>query len=400
MPDIELLIQTQRIICLKRYLENYASSWKLFLKYYLKNLGGDLLFNCNFELSKLSLNMTTFYKECLQSFSNLHNDNPVTSEEIANQIIWNNKYICIDKKSVLNKSIYSKGIIKISDLYEENRLSIFRPNLTLIESFQLRSIIDAMPTTWKQILRNTEIPVAPKKNTVDSNCCPAVKIKCNNELFFLSTLTSKKLYSLFLSKKIIPPTAKKKYETMYTGAENKVLDWTMIYEMPFKCALDTKIREFQYKILNRIVFTKSLLYKIGKKESPLCSFCSSEEETLEHLLFRCTVVESFWTSLQNYFAHHDLYYKKLKEVDVIFGITEQMENQILINHILLLAKYYIYKCSLNDWSPNLNVFLKRLKTIYKIELKIATYKNKLSFHYGKWNKLLPQITAENSMNPT
>jgi len=32
---------------------------------------------------------------------------------------------------------------------------------------------------------------------------------------------------------------------MYTDYENKVLDWTTIYEMPFKCALDTKIQEFQ-----------------------------------------------------------------------------------------------------------------------------------------------------------
>jgi tRNA(Ile2) C34 agmatinyltransferase TiaS len=77
--------------------------------------------------------------------------------------------------------------------------------------------------------------------------------------------------------------------------------------MPFKCVLDTKIREFQYKILNRIVFTNSLLHKIGKKESPLCPFCSSEEETLGQLFFRCMVVESFWTSLQNCIAHHDLY---------------------------------------------------------------------------------------------
>jgi hypothetical protein len=79
---------------------------------------------------------------------------------------------------------------------------------TLIESFLLRGIIDAIPTTWKQILKTTEIPVTPKIDTVDKDYCPAVQINFNNELFFLSTLR-KKVYSFFLSKKKIPPTAKK-----------------------------------------------------------------------------------------------------------------------------------------------------------------------------------------------
>ena len=34
------------------------------------------------------------------------------------------------------------------------------------------------------------------------------------------------------------------------------------------------------------------LYNIGKSPSPLCRFCSQEEETAEHLLFNCSSVDT------------------------------------------------------------------------------------------------------------
>ena len=36
-----------------------------------------------------------------------------------------------------------------------------------------------------------------------------------------------------------------------------------MYTIPFRVALDTKLREFQYKLLNRYLVTNAFLYKIG-----------------------------------------------------------------------------------------------------------------------------------------
>ena len=35
MPDIGSLVKTLRIMCLKKYHEDYRSSWKLFLNFYV-----------------------------------------------------------------------------------------------------------------------------------------------------------------------------------------------------------------------------------------------------------------------------------------------------------------------------------------------------------------------------
>ena len=45
--------------------------------------------------------------------------------------------------------------------------------------------------------------------------------------------------------------------------ENKypqlAVDWKKIYPLPFTVTVETKIREFQYKILNDIVYTSDML---------------------------------------------------------------------------------------------------------------------------------------------
>ena len=76
------------------------------------------------------------------------------------------------------------------------------------------------------------------------------------------------------------PTAMKKYEMFNT--EIFQLDWERVYSLPFKITLDTKLREFHYKILHRICYTTVMLFKFGSSETPLCYFCNEELETLEH----------------------------------------------------------------------------------------------------------------------
>ena len=71
------------------------------------------------------------------------------------------------------------------------------------------------------------------------------------------------------------------------------LDWEKIYLLPFKTTLYTKLREFQYKLLNRIIYTNEMPFKFRKIDSP-CYFCEDEPETLDHFFFYCSKVRAFW----------------------------------------------------------------------------------------------------------
>ena len=116
MPNIESMISAQRIICIKRYLSTNPAGWKFFLDFYLKKVGGKFLFHCNFNYARLPIILPEFYKECIVTWSLLNEDNPSSSSEIANQVIWNNQFICIESKSIYNSKLIDLGIVRIGDL--------------------------------------------------------------------------------------------------------------------------------------------------------------------------------------------------------------------------------------------------------------------------------------------
>ena len=62
-----------------------------------------------------------------------------------------------------------------------------------------------------------------------------------------------------------------------------------------------------------------------------------------------------------------------------------------LNHLIIMVKFYIYKCKLNGTNLSLKVFIAKTKTVYQIErqIRVATKHVKLLKHYEKWKKILP-----------
>ena len=72
---------------------------------------------CNFEVSKLNISLPAFSKQCLVAWSELNEREPSSVHEITNQVIWNNNFLCVDKKSVHRRDIADQGFCKIWDLF-------------------------------------------------------------------------------------------------------------------------------------------------------------------------------------------------------------------------------------------------------------------------------------------
>ena len=72
--------------------------------------------------------------------------------------------------------------------------------------------------------------------------------------------------------------------------------------LPIKCTIDTKLREFQYKFLKRIIPTNIFLFKCKLAIiSNVCDVCSSDIETVKHLFWDFQVTQTFWLQLKNLF---------------------------------------------------------------------------------------------------
>ena len=95
-----------------------------------------------------------------------------------------------------------------------------------------------------------------------------------------------------------------------------------------------KRREFQYRILNCIILTNEKLSLIGVVESPNCTFCQEEAESVEHLLFSCRISSDVWKHVLSWLRDNDLHVGTINQSDVIFRKLDIVEDYILINHIL------------------------------------------------------------------
>jgi len=163
-------------------------------------------------------------------------------------------------------------------------------------------------------------------------------------------IRSKNVYKKFCFYKSTPPTAQAKWEGNYPSL---LSEWTKIYSLPFKVTLDTNLRAFQYRFLNRIVYTNYKLFAFKIVDSPYCTFCKNEAESPEHLFFFCKVADMFWKEVLSWIA---LSSNEVKDIsDVSFGKFNINKDFIIINHVLLLAKFFIYRYKLDKKEPSLDV---------------------------------------------
>ena len=164
-----------------------------------------------------------------------------------------------------------------------------------------------------------------------------IKLSFNNKNVLIETVVSKTVYKELRNRIIIPPTAQLNFNTHFV---NDVLEWKEIYSLPFRTSLDTKSREFQYKLLNRCLVTNSFLNKIGIIPSPACSLCGEMNESLEHFFICCRYTKDFWVEVIKWFDNQGVKIEHLSDKDIMFGIL-RCEDELFINHTLIIAKQYL-----------------------------------------------------------
>ena len=79
--------------------------------------------------------------------------------------------------------------------------------------------------------------------------------------------------------------------------------FSAFYSLPFKATIDTKLREFQFKLLYGILYTNYDLFRMTSPmvDNPRCTFCQRGLETRDHLFYQCEFSRLFLTSFQNVF---------------------------------------------------------------------------------------------------
>lgn len=182
-----------------------------------------------------------------------------------------------------------------------------------------------------------------------------------------------------------PPTATLKWNLIFPN-----LKWKNVFKHCIKTTRDTQLQWFQYRILHRIIPTGRYLHLCKIVDNPICKICEIEEETIVHLLWDCTFVRTFWLELQTQ-LHVNCFncsrFNLSKEI-VIFGYSNNVITDRAIDFIILFAKFYIYKCKLEEKRPNFQIFLCNLRHRLIIERTVALNLTQFQLNWAPYRTFL------------
>ena len=375
MIDFTLMNKALKSIWIKRLHLSENSAWTVIPNEATLHLGGlTFLSTCNCNSNDLNIKeLPLFYERMLQywfEFKNVQNNKmPCTKKTI----IWNNQDIKIDNKMIFFRTWFDKGVYTLKDLLD--------PNLDFLsyEEFKLRyqlhtnfltyfGLINAIPQEYKMAIKRTglqqEHPTQPWDN--------------------LKALTTKAIHKSFVKRIFEEPTAKQRL--IANGLKPDQI--SKYFNLAFSITLEIKLTMFQYKTLHDIVFTRSKLFEAKLVSSDLCYLCSKTKQDLKHMLVSCPVVSEFWKIFLEWYETHTTIKLELSTAKILYGIIDNDNLCNLTNHLLLIAKYYIYCSSINEEPLSFSTYLTIVISKAEIEKQISTRTNTNERYNNKWKPLI------------
>ena len=367
-PCFRTVVKALRLSWISRLLNNTHDTWTAIPNYYFDKHGGLLfLLNCNYSVGKLDRKIPLFYRELLDYFQQLRSnyEDPLKREFI----LWNNRDINIENKSVFWKAWREKNVLFVQDLLN-NQGNYLSP-----QEFSDKYNIKVNFLQYYQI--TSAIPAYLKSSASAHMDLEDLNSICENFDFQLSkdiTLNLKKtlckqFYKLFVEEINTEPTAIKSWrKTCPEVADN----WVNCIQNNYKITRDNKLRQFYFKLLHRILVTNKELKRFGITDCDKCVMCG-KNDSIEHAFFEC---QSFMKlsdeSLQ--------WFNSLHKINVCLtslqcflnlptptnNLSDKQTKDLRL--LLLYAKQYHYACKTMQKKQDSSEFIS--KVIIQLEIDI------------------------------
>ena len=172
MTDINLYIKSQKMSWIKRLLENDCTVPCKFVSHFIDMKLNDFL-KCNIADDQHYYDMPLFYKEVFNAWFSCKQE-PNTYQDVIGEVIWHNRYIMINNRSIFIKPLYDNGLIYIHDILDKNNAFISHTDLITkygnhITCYSYLCLKHAIPQKWKCLIRDTNCNVtnfSPKDEMV------------------------------------------------------------------------------------------------------------------------------------------------------------------------------------------------------------------------------------------
>ena len=374
--DIPAKMKALHLSWINRLFDSNSRPWKLIPLYHINKVSSDtILFHPNLCISDdVIKDVPIFYQNIIKHWKAVSQSAPTTAAMVLSECLWFNSCILIDNKPIIPSFCGTNKTIFLLDLFtNDGRLITWleASNILQIRNyFKWIQIINAIPLSWKNIVKNTI--------TNRDTCCTVIHINKGKDTVPLGALNSKFFYTVYRDNMYTVPTSQKYFDQRF-GPE---LKWDDIYLIPRVVTKDTYIQIFQYKILHNTLFLNARLFHLNYSTTPLCTLCNTTNETPVHFFCECDVTYNLWCELVN-FLNPSLQFNHLTPQNALLGFLDKSDDDFIIkNHLLLIFKYVIYK---NRSNPlNIHIILHKLKTVFQVEKHLYASTPKFD---NKWSKI-------------
>ena len=157
--------------------------------------------------------------------------------------------------------------------------------------------------------------------------------------------------------------------------------------IPQKVTIDSALRIFQYKILTNTLYLNKRISKFNTAVSPPCSLCSLELEDVLHLFCHFPKTQNLWESLRERLSPQFSLPELTPTLSILGNWNNKSTHNIILNHITILFKKLIYDNRTQLLRIHITALMNHLKSIEKIEQRIAYDKDKLETQFRKWSPM-------------
>ena len=132
----------------------------------------------------------------------------------------------------------------------------------------------------------------------------------------------------------------------------------------------TKLRYFQYRVLTRTLTTNIHRHKWDPQVDESCTFCSTQKETMAHLLWSCPKIQGLWSQLSKWIEYF-LGIGVMITLDLALLNNYTGKHRYLINLFIVILKQYIYAAKCLHETPSFTGFVNKISYWYNVDRYIV-----------------------------
>ena len=379
MINLDNFISSLKISWIRRIILSNSTPWLTLFENTVTTKNNIIYLGSNYLQLILKTTHNQFWKDVLNAWYTFTIINqPTTIHEKLCSPLWYNPNIC--QTNLYSKKWYSKGISTISDIIDTN--------LEVLSPINIKTIYDTKPLDFLTQHRISTLT----KNYITSQTNPTIiQISKPNIPFQIAIIIKDKRGISRIYKKLNKHKQEEYSYTKWNNILNIHIDestWRQIYKICHFTIRDNYLVWMQYRILNRIIGCKYLLFKMSISETDRCNLCDSMSQTIIHIFAECVVSQTLWNNISAWILNKTNYNIIFDTKTIILGYLINNNISTSINTIILVTKSYIFWCSRRDIKPCIYQLQIRIKDTYETQKAIACLNNKEELFDQKWKYTL------------